>query len=50
MLGLILMDFVDRYCGVNNRGLDSLLLNNGLDGLEYVSGSSKKIRYDLLTS
>lgn len=42
MLGLILVDLVDRYGSVNNRGLDSLLLNNGLDGLEYVSGSSQE--------
>ena len=40
MLGLILMDFVDRYGGVNDGGLDSLLLNNGLDGLEDVNRSS----------
>ena len=40
MLGLVLMDFVDRYGGVNNRGLDSLLLNNWLDGLEDVNRSS----------
>ena len=44
MLGLIFVDFVDRYGGVNNRGLDSLLLNNGLDGLKDVSRSSQKVR------
>ena len=40
MLSLILVDFVDRYCGVNNRGLDGFLLDDGLDGLKDVSIAS----------
>ena len=34
MLGLILMDFMNGHGSMNNRWLDSLLVHDGLDGLE----------------
>ena len=37
MLGLVLVHFMDGNSGMDNRRLDCLLLDNGLDGLEGIS-------------
>lgn len=37
MLGLVLVNFMDGDRGMDNRRLDGLLLDNGLDGLQGIS-------------
>lgn len=43
MLGLVLMNFMDGDSGVNNRWLDGLFLDDGLDGLMHVSKTRQGI-------
>ena len=37
MLGLVLVNFMYGHSGMDNRWLNGLLLDNGLDGLEGIS-------------
>ena len=44
MLGLILVHFMDGDSGMDNRWLDGLFLDNGLDRLMHVSMNRRCIK------
>ena len=44
MLGLVLVHFMDGNSGMDNRWLDGLFLDNGLDRLMHVSKTSQWIK------